>query len=192
MPRLKRAITGHTSDERRHNGQKSTKPREPIKCECKDCADGRNYRRRSHPLTPFRVHEDQASCLRHPLDNFISLVAPCVDCKLRCAGGQDQYRRSELGQCTPASDYCESGENRPQKDKHNWEMHDGRMKWLWNLKHAVRAFRVFHCSMEASRTCDTHCVLARILFSSIEIEVSSLSLRKVRGLSSVGRAPQWH
>ena len=34
--------------------------------------------------------------------------------------------------------------------------------------------------------------LARILFSSIEIGVLSVSLRKVRGLSSVGRAPQWH
>jgi hypothetical protein len=135
LPRLKCAITGRAGDESRHNGQKSAKPRKPIKCECDHCADGRNYRRRSHPLAPFCVHEDEAFCLRQSLDDFISLVAPRVDCELRCAGGQDQYHRSKLRQCSPASDYRESGENCPQKDKHYWEMHYGWMEWLWNLKH---------------------------------------------------------
>ena len=98
---LENGVTRPAGGDRCNQSQKPTKLGKPVKCERHHRADRGNHRRRTHPLTPLRVDEEQRFGVRHPPEDLIRLVAAGVDRKLCRPSSQDQDKRQQIADRAP-------------------------------------------------------------------------------------------
>jgi hypothetical protein len=82
-------VTCGYPDDCGYQSQYSAKSASSIKRQSHHSCNRSNHRGVSGVFTPFRVIKYQGSCIGHPLDDVIRLIATGVHGKLRCTSRQN-------------------------------------------------------------------------------------------------------